>query len=83
MFSIINRIAFKNTKVYEYRYILENLGYIILGDAAYPQIKSVCIPISGSNNLDFEKNQYNFFLSQLRIRIEMVSSYLLKYLIFK
>ena len=71
-------VAFKNTKVFQsYKQILEELGYIIIGDAAYPQLKMTCVPISGSHKSDPHLDQYNFFLSQIRIRIEMVNDLIL------
>ena len=46
-------------------------GYFIAGDNAYPLLKNLLIPFSGSNARLDENDTYNFYLSQLRIRIEM------------
>ena len=46
-------------------------GYFIAGDNAYPLLKNVLIPFSGAAaNVDCN-DVYNFYLSQLRIRVEM------------
>ena len=52
---------------------LSNLkaGYFIAGDNAYPLLKNLLIPFSGSNARIEKNDSYNFHLSQLRIRIEM------------
>ena len=41
------------------------------GDNAYPISQKVLIPFSGSEALDDDNLTYNFYFSQLRIRIEM------------
>jgi hypothetical protein len=45
-------------------------NYYIIGDNAYELKDSLLIPFSGSN-LAANESAYNYFLSQLRIRIEM------------
>ncbi|KAL3761004.1 hypothetical protein ACHAWU_004624 [Discostella pseudostelligera] len=45
--------------------------YFIGGDNAYPLSQKVLIPFSGSAALDDDNLTYNFYFSQLRIRIEM------------
>ena len=46
-------------------------GFYIIGDAAYPLSNKLLIPFVGSQRLDRSKDAYNFYLSQLRIRVEM------------
>ena len=43
----------------------------ILGDNAYRLPNKVLIPFSGSSKQDANNDAYNFYLSQLRIRVEM------------
>jgi hypothetical protein len=52
--------------------IVENLpaGLFIAADAAYIVTEHVLIPFTGSQRQDRVKDTFNFFLSQLRIRIE-------------
>jgi DNA-directed RNA polymerase specialized sigma24 family protein len=45
-------------------------GYYILGDAAYINSEHLLVPYPGTN-LPQREDAYNFYLSQLRIRIEM------------
>ena len=49
-------------------------GYYISGENAYPLSNSLLTPYSGSENFEMYKDVYNFYLSQLRIRIEMCFS---------
>jgi len=53
--------------------IVKNLpnGFFILGDTAYTLSNNLLIPFVGSNRHETEKDAYNFYLSQLRIRVEM------------
>jgi hypothetical protein len=46
-------------------------GLYIVGDAAYVLTEHLLVPFTGSCRQDADKDSYNFFLSQLRIRIEM------------
>ena len=52
---------------------LENLpeGYMISADNAYMLSKRILIPFSGGEASDKWNTVYNYYLSQLRIRIEM------------
>jgi hypothetical protein len=52
--------------------IIENLpaGLFIAADAAYVVTEHILVPFTGSQRHDCVKDTYNFFLSQLRIRIE-------------
>ena len=47
------------------------LGAYIVGDVAYTLIDKCLTPFTGSQQADPTKDAYNFFLSQVRIRIEM------------
>lgn len=55
------------------REIIENLpdGIYIVADAAYMLTEHVLVPFTGGDRYDANKDTYNYFLSQLRIRIEM------------
>jgi hypothetical protein len=52
---------------------LNNLPYglYMVGDAAYTPWERMLIPLVGSQRLDPVNDTYNFYLSQVRIRIEM------------
>jgi Transposase DDE domain. len=52
---------------------LNNLpyGFYMVGDAAYTPWERMLIPLVGSQRLDPVNDTYNFYLSQVRIRIEM------------
>ena len=45
--------------------------FYIIGDNAYPLSRRVLIPFSGSEYYDEANRTYNYYLSQMRIRIEM------------
>ena len=64
--------AFERTKLFK---IVSNLllvgQYIVVGDAAYTLTDQVLCPFVGSQRESTNKDAYNYFLSQLRIRIEM------------
>ena len=47
------------------------INYYVLGDAAYSVGDSLLTPFTGGHRNDPIKDAYNFFLSQLQIRIEM------------
>ena len=47
------------------------IGLYFLGDAAYTLSDTLLIPFTGSQRDDVDNDAYNFYLSQLRIRIEM------------
>lgn len=53
--------------------MLERLPYglFIVGDAAYTLSEKVLVPFVGSQKSDAINDAYNFYLSQVRIRIEM------------
>jgi hypothetical protein len=55
------------------REIIEKLppGFYIVGDAAYMLTEHVLVPFTGGDRQSPENDTYNFYLSQLRIRIEM------------
>jgi hypothetical protein len=46
-------------------------GLYLAGDAAYMLTKHLLVPFTGSYRDDLDKDSYNFYLSQLRIQIEM------------
>ena len=46
-------------------------GFFLVGDNAYSLTNKLLIPFSGAEKHDHWNDAYNFFLSQLRIRIEM------------
>ena len=47
------------------------LGRFLVGDAAYELTEHLLTPFTGSQQLDQGKDAFNFYLSQVRIRIEM------------
>jgi hypothetical protein len=47
------------------------LGLYFVGDAAYNLSERLLVPFTGSQREDPDKDAFNFYLSQLRIRIEM------------
>jgi hypothetical protein len=53
--------------------VVDNLpsGIYLVGDAAYMLTEHMLVPFTGSEKLDVEKDAYNFFQSQVRIRIDM------------
>jgi DDE superfamily endonuclease len=55
------------------RQMIDNLplGYYVIGDNAYVCSEHILTPFPGSQKTDPKKDAYNFYLSQLRIRIEM------------
>ena len=46
-------------------------GRFLVGDAAYKLTEHLLTPFTGSQRLDQGKDAFNFYLSQVRIRIEM------------
>jgi hypothetical protein len=46
-------------------------GYYLVGDAAYQVSDVLLVPFTGAQRENKTKDAFNFFLSQLRIRIEM------------
>ena len=47
------------------------LGLYFVGDAAYPVSERLLTPFTGSQRNDENRDAFNYYLSQLRIRIEM------------
>ena len=47
------------------------LGRYAVADAAYTLSESILIPFTGSDRLDKAQDSFNYYLSQLRIRVEM------------
>ena len=47
------------------------VGLFVVGDAAYTLSENLLTPFTGVNRGDVNRDAYNFFLSQVRIRIEM------------
>jgi len=62
--------AFRKTELNTY---IQNLplGKYVIGDNAYVCTENLLTPFSGSEKNDKQKDAYNFYLSQIRIRIEM------------
>ena len=46
-------------------------GLFFVGDAAYTLEEHLHVPFTGADKLDANKDVFNFYLSQMRIRIEM------------
>jgi hypothetical protein len=65
-----DQTAFERTSLYQ---LVANLppGYYLAADAAYTLTEKCLVPFTGSQREDKNKDAFNFFLSQLRIRIEM------------
>ncbi|GFH51927.1 hypothetical protein CTEN210_08403 [Chaetoceros tenuissimus] len=55
-----------------------DLGKYVVGDAAYDLSDRLLIPFTGSQRANNDKDAFNFFLSQLRIRIEMAFARLVR-----
>ena len=54
------------------------IGEFVVGDAAYTVTEHLLIPFTGSQRDVEEQDAFNFYLSQLRIRIEMAFGLLVK-----
>jgi hypothetical protein len=65
-----DQLAFERTSLFQVVQKLP-LGLYIVADAAYTLTDQILVPYTGSQRENPEKDAYNFFLSQLRIRIEM------------
>jgi hypothetical protein len=65
-----DQVAFERTSIHEQIMALP-MGKYLVGDAAYQVSNVVLAPFTGSQREDPGKDAFNFFLSQLRIRIEM------------
>ena len=48
-----------------------SLGRFLVGDAAYELTEHLLTPYTGSQQSDQGEDAFNFYLSQVRIRIEM------------
>ncbi|KAL7524820.1 hypothetical protein ACHAXR_000731 [Thalassiosira sp. AJA248-18] len=46
-------------------------GLYAVADAAYTASEKMLIPFTGNDRLDIDRDAYNFYLSQVRIRVEM------------
>jgi DDE superfamily endonuclease len=78
-----NISAFRKTHL---RPMIDNLplGYYVIGDNAYVCSEHSVTPFPGTQKADPKKDAYNFFLSQLLIRIKMAFGRLVnKWRIFK
>ncbi len=65
-----NQVAFERTSLPTLMRALP-LGTYIIGDAAYSVGKRMLVPFTGSQRTNPSNDAHNFYLSQLRIRIEM------------
>jgi hypothetical protein len=65
-----NAVTYKLTNLQD---IIENFapGAFIVGDAAYLLMEHLLVPYTGTSKQNPDKDSYNFYLSQLRIRIKM------------
>ena len=72
-----DQVAFERTSIHEQIMALP-MGKYLVGDAAYQVSNVVLAPFTGSQRDDPGKDAFNFFLSQLRIRIEMAFGLLLQ-----
>ena len=75
-FSVVAPGKTADCKAYEFtglNDIVDKLpsGIYLVGDAAYMLTEHMLVPFTGAEKLDVEKDAYNFFQSQVRIRIEM------------
>ena len=65
-----DQVAFERTSIFD-RVAAFNTGFYLVGDAAYTLSDVMLVPFVGSQRDDPTQDTFNFFLSQLRIRIEM------------
>ena len=65
-----DQVALERTILNDYARKLPR-GYYLIGDAAYSVGESMLTPFTAGNRNDPTKDAFNFFLSQMRIRIEM------------
>jgi len=62
--------------IVRYCHFIDNLvsqlpdGFFVVGDNAYILSHTLLIPYNGVNKQNQAKDAFNFFLSQLRIRVE-------------
>lgn len=81
--STFDATAYSKTSL---SYFVEKLpvGKYIIGDNAYTCTEHLLTPFAGSHREDPKKDSYNFFVSQLRIRVEMTfGRFVNKWRIFK
>ena len=81
--STFDSKAFYTSHVYN---LVQDLpdGCFVVGNNAWVLTSNLIIPYSGKNKQDSEKDAFNFFLSQLHIRIEQAFGLLVaKWYIFK
>ena len=65
-----DQVAFEKTSIHK-RIMALPMGMYLVGDAAYQVSDVMMVPFTGSHRDDPGKDAFNFFLSQLRIRIAM------------
>jgi hypothetical protein len=65
-----DQVAFERTSIFD-RVAAFKTGFYLVGDAAYTLSDVMLVPFVGSQRDDPTQDTFNFFLSQLRIRIEM------------
>ena len=65
-----DQVAFERTSIFN-RVAALNRGFYLVGDAAYTLSDVKLVPFVFSPRDDLTQDTFNFFLSQLRIRIEM------------
>ncbi len=76
-------VAYEGSPLQKYTKKLPN-GIYGIGDNAYTCSPHLLVPFSGKQKSDQDKDAYNFYLSQLRILIEMALGYMnSKFRIFK
>lgn len=81
--KVSDSVAFKKWPLHT---AISNLpfGYYVIGDNAYPLSSSVLVPFTKPEIKTRDYSDYNFYISQLRIRIEMSFGLLVnKWQIFK
>jgi hypothetical protein len=68
--TVGDQVAYEDTGLSD---VIESFppGLFIVADAAYTLTEHMLVPFTGSNRLHKEKDTFNYFLSQLRIQIEM------------
>jgi hypothetical protein len=72
-----DQVAFEQTSIHK-RIMALPMGKYLVGNAAHQVSNVVLAPFTGSQGKDAGKDAFNFFLSQLRIRIEMAFGLLLQ-----
>ena len=69
--STYDNVAFDHAK--DLKELINSLprGLYVVADAAYTLSESVLVPFTGAHWLNSANDAFNFYLSQLRIRVEM------------